>query len=280
MKLHRFLRLLEEQATLPQPSRPFGHDDAAVLSPGKMRNPSPWIRRAVYSFSLILLAFVGFSVYRMNVDPVATVTVDFNPSLQFQINRFGRVVEVSSSQALGQWLLEDLDVSQRPIEQAIQATYDAAVEKGLVGSTGVQYFLLGVSAASYASEAALTDRIRGASTPSTLRLLFLTQHSAVSETWFGIGSSALSPAFNQQPSSEDVQPTDRGPIDSIYDIVTPLELLTSSQFSSLASTLAISEAKLAVVIRILIRENQTENHSRLIQLANTDINQLILIYLR
>lgn len=280
MKLRRFLRLFEEQASLPQPTRPFVVDDAFVPSSPYHSKRTPWIRRAVYSLSLMFLAVVGFTVYRLNVDPVATVTLDFNPSLQFQINRFGRVVEVTSSDALGLILIENIRVVQRPIEEAIQTTYASAIAKGYVGQTGVQYFLLGVSASDYAQESALAEKIRTSTTPGSLQYLFLTQHSSSSDAWFGINASALSPAFNGQPSSEDFQTADRGPIDSIYDIVTPLELLTPSQFASLASTLAISEAKLALVIRILVRENQTENHSRLIQLANTNINQLVLVYLR
>ncbi|MCK7484745.1 MAG: hypothetical protein MZU97_03795 [Bacillus subtilis] len=65
--------------------------------------------------------------------------------------------------------------------------------------------------------------------------------------------------------------------DTLYSQSDHLNHERKSGVVNLANQLGISEAKLAIIIQILIRENQTGNMARLIQLATTDINQLALV---
>lgn len=280
MRLRRFIRLFKTEASLPVPTKRFVLDPSMVPIPGT-RAPRPlWFLRIALSAAFLFLT-VGSAAFAQAVaTPVATVSVDFNPGIVYEINRFGRVVGMNEIASTSSAWTEEIDYRNRLIEDVVQATYAAAVEEGLVQPSAVQYFLIGVDSGSASAELAVVERIRNANAASSLQLYFLTEHNNNQDAWYGLGSATLSPAFSDQPATEDAAAEDRGPIDSIYDIVTPYELLSTAEYVSLASELQISEAKLALIVQILVRQNQTANPAFLIQLANTDINQLILIYLR
>jgi len=280
MKLRRFLSILNEQARLPEPTKPSFAALENLVPPAIHFRPTFWLKRLVVAFSLLFLAAVGYAGYRLNVDPVATVSLDFNPSIEFRVNRFGRVVDAQSDHPMGEALIEQVAFRRLRIEDAVKATYDKAVELGYVRESSLQYFLIGIASADAVREAAFAERIRTRPGDDSLQILLLTQHGANPDAWYGIDSGSLSPAFDGLPSTEGTAANDKGSIDSIYDIQTPLELLTPAEFASLSQTLGISKAKLAIVVRILVRENQTTNPSRLVQLSNTDINQLVLLYQR
>lgn len=280
MRLRRLLTIMHEQARLPEPTKPSFAALETLVPPAFEPKRTPWLGRFAAVFSLVFLAIAGYAGYRLNVDPVATVSLDFNPSIEFQVNRFGRIVDARSDHPMGEALIEEVAFRRLSIEDAVQATYDKAVELGYVRESSLQYFLIGIASADAVREAAFAERIRTRPGDDSLQLLLLTQHGANPDAWFGIDSRALSPAFDGLPSTEGSAANDKGTIDSIYDIQTPLELLTPAEFASLSQTLGISQAKLAIVVRILVRENQTTNPSRLVQLSNTDINQLVLLYQR
>jgi hypothetical protein len=281
MKLRRFLTILHEEARLPEPTKPSFAILETIVPPAIEPNRSPWLKRFVLAFSLVFLAAVGYAGYRMNVDPVATVSVDFNPSLEFQVNRFGRVVGATSDHPVGEALIEQVAFRRLSIEDAVQATYEKALELGYLNETNLQYFLVGIASTDAQKELSYATRIHEATDDEHLRLMILTRHSSNRDAWFGIDAQTLSPAFDGLPSTEDAAAAGGDQkIDSIYDIQTPLELLTPVELASLSQTLDISQAKLAIVVLILVRENQTTNPARLIQLSNTDINQLVQLYQR
>ncbi|MCK7484360.1 MAG: hypothetical protein MZU97_01485 [Bacillus subtilis] len=105
MKLRRFLTMLHEQARLPEPTKPAFE----ALGNHRLRRAcEPQTVTLAQARSIhVLLAIVsspsvGYAGYRMNVDPVATVSLDFNPSLEFRVNRFGRVIDAVSSHPIGE----------------------------------------------------------------------------------------------------------------------------------------------------------------------------------
>lgn len=67
---------------------------------------------------LLLLGAGGYSVYRQ---PVSYISIDVNPSVELEINRFGRVVSTNAYNEDGQAVLQQLSLKNIPYVQAINA---------------------------------------------------------------------------------------------------------------------------------------------------------------
>ncbi|MDE5587957.1 MAG: hypothetical protein K2J60_02295 [Acetatifactor sp.] len=65
---------------------------------------------------LLLLGAGGYSVYRQ---PVSYISIDVNPSVELEINRFGRVVSTNAYNEDGQTVLQHLSLNNIPYVQAI-----------------------------------------------------------------------------------------------------------------------------------------------------------------
>jgi hypothetical protein len=278
MKQHRFLNMFRVNAALPTPRKPEFRD-LQIPSPTPFAPRRGWrFQRIAASFSLALLGLLSVFGYWLQTAPVATVTIDFNPSVELVVNAFHRVIEVRAENPDGQRLIQQLEYKNRSLSEVITTVYDAGVNEGFIVQNQLQYFLVGLIGEDAAAETKLRQAI--VNPTSTLRYLYVAKHSSsTSDSWYGIGSSSLSPAFNDMPAISGDRTNDFIESDSIYAYDGHLELMSEAAFVSLATQLGISEAKLAIIIQILIRENQTSNMPRLIQLAMTDINQLALVYL-
>ena len=82
------------------------------------------------SAALVLSAGGGGLAYAM---PYGTVSIDVNPSIEYTINRFDRVLRVSGVNEEGQAVLEEINsklLVNRKIEQALAVTYDQLREDG------------------------------------------------------------------------------------------------------------------------------------------------------
>ena len=82
------------------------------------------------SAALVLSAGGGGLAYAM---PYGTVSIDVNPSIEYTINRFDRVLRVSGVNEEGQAVLEEIGsklLVNRKIEQALAVTYDQLREDG------------------------------------------------------------------------------------------------------------------------------------------------------
>lgn len=91
----------------------------AVL--GSMRRrPSRW-RRPLVTAALCLLLVLGVGGYHLYTTPTTVLSIDVNPSLEMDINRFDRVVSVSGYNADGVALAERLDVRGARYDEAVDA---------------------------------------------------------------------------------------------------------------------------------------------------------------
>ena len=279
MKLHRFLQVFRANATLPSPRKP---DFSSLTYPAPAISPQRGFsfRRLAMSLSVALIGLFSVAGYWLQTTPVAAVTIDFNPSIELVVNAFHRVIEIRAENPDGEHLLTNIDYKNRSVAEVVQTVYHVGIDKGYILPDQLQYFLLGFQGDDALAESKLRQAVAAISPASTLRYLYVSKHSTtVANTWYGIGSASLSPAFNEYPASTENRNDQFVESDTLYSQSGPFELLSEAGFVNLANQLGISEAKLAIIIQILIRENQTGNMARLIQLAMTDINQLALVYL-
>lgn len=90
-------------------SRQLQQDTARrVMSRMKRKKPSPVLRTAwAAAACCALLLVVGLGLYRT---PTSVVSVDINPSLELEINRFGKVISVTGYNEDGTALAQELDM--------------------------------------------------------------------------------------------------------------------------------------------------------------------------
>ena len=90
-----------------------------------------WYNKAtkwVAAAAAVLMITSGAASYAY-LNPVATVSLDVNPSIEFRVNSFDKVISVKAMNDDGEQILEELDVKGMEIEKAIEAALDEMVEQ-------------------------------------------------------------------------------------------------------------------------------------------------------
>ena len=77
-------------------------------------------RRLAPVLACLLLLAIAFGSYHIYFIPVSAVSIDINPSLELEINRFDRVVSVTGYNSDGQALASTLDVRFKTYKEALE----------------------------------------------------------------------------------------------------------------------------------------------------------------
>lgn len=90
--------------------------------------------RWVAAAAAVLMITSGAASYAY-LNPVATVSLDVNPSIEFRVNSFDKVINVKAMNDDGEQILEELDLKGMDIEKAIEAALDEMVEQEFLDET-------------------------------------------------------------------------------------------------------------------------------------------------
>ena len=93
---------------------------------------------AIFRFApalcLALIILVGFGGWQLYFKPVSVISIDINPSLELDVNRFDRVVDVKEYNEDGEKLSESLEI--------LFMNYEDALEE-IMADENVQTYLAG-----------------------------------------------------------------------------------------------------------------------------------------
>ncbi|HHX04416.1 MAG TPA: hypothetical protein GX733_09040 [Tissierellia bacterium] len=103
-------------------------------------------RRSVVLAMLLLLAVVSFGGYRVYYTPVDVISIDINPSVELNINRFERVISWKSFVPESEDALSGLSLKHRNYEDAVSQVLQSSFI--LLESTEVPYVRLTVASGS------------------------------------------------------------------------------------------------------------------------------------
>lgn len=78
-----------------------------------------------------VLAITAVSGYAYT-NPTSYVSLDVNPSIEYSVNAFDRVVSVTAVNDDGEAITKDLDLKNEKITKAIQKTVDKLIEEGYI----------------------------------------------------------------------------------------------------------------------------------------------------
>lgn len=84
-------------------------------------------------FLVAILAIAGYSLYKM---PVDYISLDINPSIELGINAFNKVISVNAVNQDGEILLEETDVINQKVPDAISKLLVTAAEKDYISDDG------------------------------------------------------------------------------------------------------------------------------------------------
>ena len=84
-------------------------------------------------FALSLLAAGGYTYYKM---PVNYVSLDINPSVEIGLNAFDKVVDVEAANTDGQALIQENNLLNLSVEEAIDSLVQEATDQGFVKEDG------------------------------------------------------------------------------------------------------------------------------------------------
>ena len=89
--------------------------------------------------SFVLLVVISFITY-LNLHPVATLRIEFNPQITITINKFNKIIEVESNNQEGMTMIDDINLVYDDLETAIEKIYNYSINKGY--TVNDQLFLL------------------------------------------------------------------------------------------------------------------------------------------
>ncbi len=78
---------------------------------------SAFWRLAPLAACTLLLCLCAYWIYFV---PVTTISIDINPSIELEVNRFDQVISATSYNTDGELLLESLDLQYQDVEQAVK----------------------------------------------------------------------------------------------------------------------------------------------------------------
>ena len=105
--------------------------------------------------SLVLIFLFTFFIY-VRMTPVATLTIDINPSFEIELNAFDRVVSITGLDDESNTFLEEINVKNKKIEDLVELFYEKGVEKGYFAENDA-FMLVGVYSSDYQSELEIGD---------------------------------------------------------------------------------------------------------------------------
>ncbi|XFA99276.1 hypothetical protein ACAG96_01520 [Candidatus Izemoplasma sp. B36] len=271
MKLKEFNKTLNESSKFKIDKTSNQIDVEAFVFNENYKAPISY-RKIAYSAMSVLIVFI-FSFYLyLRLTPVSTLTIDINPSLEIELNRFNRVVHINGLDQESLDFIEELDVKNKTVDDLMDTIYSKGLENGYF-TVSEAYALVGVYANDSTKETTI-DALVNQYQNITFLTVTLHEDINVSSVEFNNGLGNYTPETNEgaydDPNDSNSQP---GIILDREDYTN----LTDEAFNELLEELDISVTKLSIILDIY---NYYPEYSidDLSLLADMNISELIIMY--
>ena len=101
----------------------------------QMKNTTKKSKKKIYALATSVacaILMVGTGVYAYTT-PYSYVSLDVNPSIEYEVNRFNRVIDVTAVNDDGAEIINNLDLENKTIDEAIEDTITEINEQGYFG---------------------------------------------------------------------------------------------------------------------------------------------------
>jgi hypothetical protein len=110
-------------------------------------------------FSALILIVLAAGIYTY-VTPVAAITMDINPSLELEINRFEFIIGSKGLNAKGEALLENSDHLNRSVKRALHNLIESASDEGYIVEDSDNQILLTVLTSNFHLNEKVTNMLK------------------------------------------------------------------------------------------------------------------------
>lgn len=285
MKQHEFHDLLAKHAHFDVQLRSHLLEDikdaASPIEPSYTRVKPAWnLLKTVSAFAIVLVFGLTAFLY---FDPVESLMMEVNPAIEIQINHFGIVIHTSADNPDGEALLQELNLNHKNWQDAINLFLDKAITLGYVDAFD-ETMLLRVIGNSYESENVFEAKVSQYLTEIDVQSIILTQHTSQADYLYSfLVRSEKTEAAGEYVTTTTAMQWNDG-VDSAADIpqndysYAYLIGMSADSFAELAETLQVSEAKLEVMIIILLNNSTYQHVGGLNELALLSVGELYTLY--
>jgi len=287
MKFREFKTILSENARFEVP---YNQDlvgkiesmDSSYVEPKKNIHLARNLIMSVSFTILLVLTFVGVMI---NNQVSYVISLDINPSVNLEVNRFGKVISIEPNNEDGEFLVSQTNFDGMNYLDVIDSLYLESITLGFSTSNSA-FLLFGVSSKDYEKEQTLSNSITEYLSADSINMLIVSKHSSIEYTLYsGMASDFLSNSdtdnFTTTTAYLDSSSIDT-PLDGIpeyYDrTYVILNSLTSVQYTNLAKDLDITEAKLQIVLSVYFYYSSIQNGIGLDTLAQMNLSDLFVLY--
>lgn len=272
MKLKDFNKTLKESSEFKIDKTSNDIDIEAFVINENYKVPVSFKKIAYSAMSVLIVFIFSFYLY-IRLTPVSTLTIDINPSLEIELNRFNRVVNISGSDQESLDFIDELNVKNKTIENLMDIIYSKGLENGYFTDSEA-YALVGVYADNIEQETKLDTLVN-----QYLNITFLTitlhQDINISNVEFNNGIEDYRPETTTESALDGANDSNDQP-GAILDREDYTNL-TIDEFNELLEELDISVTKLTIILDIY---NYYPEYSidDLSLLADMSISELIILY--
>lgn len=121
---------------------------------------------ALAASAAAVVVMLGVSAWAY-VTPYSYVSLDVNPSIQYSVNRFGRVLHVEAVNGDGADILKNLSLDNRPIDEAVQATVEQIEKAGYFSGKDPGGIILATSSENPKNAEALAKKLQDTAQKAT-----------------------------------------------------------------------------------------------------------------
>ena len=287
MKLKEFNRILDDSAKFNITNRvdEFNLDGFVEVQNHRRK---PVYQRLVLSAMAILFVCMIAVFGVVSNKPVATLSIDINPSIEIDLNTFNNVVDIRGINEDGIEFIENLEYKGRAIDTVINEIYTSSIEEGYF-TEDEAYMLIGVYGNDSISESEIDDILNEI---SDITILILSMSAYVDDTLNDDQENSLSGyednCYTTTIASPEYQTTTVGASEGMddgvdntptneynEDITSAVDVnLTIDDISEITDLYNISETLAYLIIDIL----NFDLGYTLDGLANMEIKDLIIIY--
>ncbi len=257
MNIKEYKKQLKEQALFPIKNN-FDKLDYQDYLP--VRKTQFWFRFKYlgYSFSLIVLFVISFFIYT-NLTPYTSLSIQINPEINLTFNRYLRVIKVEGADESSQELINDINIKNKSIDDALESIYDQSKEFDYTFENNL-YVLFGIYDSKNVDE--ITKRIESSFSEDIKAIIITDEIISTTDVSRMEESAILTPEFSLE-SEGSVE-------DSFFAEIISLEEALSQY--------GVSQTKYTLVYNIFQTNTQYNTPADFINLLEMEIYELYLIY--
>jgi hypothetical protein len=269
MKMNEFRSVVKDSGNFNVCNRITEISVSDYLNEDYHKPRKPFSRNMVFSaLSLMIILTMGFFI-RLSVNPVTTLTIDINPSIEVELNVFNRVINIAGTNQDGLEFIDELSYKNKPIEDVIQNIYNTGVEMEYFTESEA-YMLVGVYGEDYDTEVHLGEILAEI---TEINILSIFQHNSINpelSLTVSMQRDAVESTSDYLTGVDETPALDNQLDDNYYS--------DDFDMTTLLEQYQISEAKMVLVVNIFNASETYIADSDFEYLVDLDIATLIEMY--